>query len=319
MLILYDKQYEKIGEIEYFTLLEWVRRYSVAGEFTLTMPFTDENKKLLAVGHLIYYKPTKETAMINSLNVIMQNDGTEQLQVKGLHLLSLLSDRFSATSHSGDIRTLANNLINTTIVSPSNPNRKISNFIIKSFPTTGINVQVETGQQAIYQTITEQCEIYNVGAKIDFNISTKVFEFSLYQGTDRNVTFDRDFNNILEQDYFYSEASYKNTLVSETATYFDNNIGIDRKEVFADSENQAQAQAELLQYKKIEILDCVINPISPQFEYLKDYDLGDIVTVKNGALNIKIQKNIEEIKETYDRQGLHLTVVFGDLLLIKRT
>ena len=47
------------------------------------------------------------------------------------------------------------------------------------------------------------------------------------------------------------------------------------------------------------------------FEYMRDYDIGDIVTIVSESKGVSITQNIMEISEYYDKTGFHIYAIFG--------
>jgi hypothetical protein len=61
----------------------------------------------------------------------------------------------------------------------------------------------------------------------------------------------------------------------------------------------------------VESLDVkIIDPYTP-FEYMADYDIGDIVTIISESKGVSITQNIMEISEYYDKTGFHIYAIFG--------
>ena len=61
-------------------------------------------------------------------------------------------------------------------------------------------------------------------------------------------------------------------------------------------------------------METVIDNNTPQFVYLTDWNLGDIITTVNKKLDVKVQKNVLTIEEFYDTTDKSITVTFGDYL-----
>jgi hypothetical protein len=70
---------------------------------------------------------------------------------------------------------------------------------------------------------------------------------------------------------------------------------------------------KLYERRKRESFDAVANTNS-NLSYRKDFDLGDIVTVRSNLLGLSKRLRITEIIETYDENGLHVDLLFGDPL-----
>ena len=105
--------------------------------------------------------------------------------------------------------------------------------------------------------------------------------------------------------------------------------GLARKEIFIDAKDLASSEYEdnekylmalelrgsekLYEKRRRESFDAVANTNS-NLVYRKDFDLGDIVTVKSSLLGISRRLRITEIIETYDETGLSVDLIFGDPL-----
>ena len=105
--------------------------------------------------------------------------------------------------------------------------------------------------------------------------------------------------------------------------------GLPRKEIFIDAKDLASSEYEsnekylkalelrgsekLYEKRRRESFDAVANTNS-NLVYRKDFDLGDIVTVKSSLLGLSRRLRITEIIETYDETGLSVDLIFGDPL-----
>ena len=59
---IYNKDYERIGYIESYSYLNWVRRYSSTGEFELKC--APENLPLLSLGNILAKERDREAGII---------------------------------------------------------------------------------------------------------------------------------------------------------------------------------------------------------------------------------------------------------------
>ncbi|NFC87518.1 hypothetical protein EXN13_07450 [Clostridium botulinum] len=135
-------------------------------------------------------------------------------------------------------------------------------------------------------------------------------------------------------------------------TYMENGIGLDRHELYVDArdisdkeektrmvedrdlegniigEHEETYEAEipwdryeplllqrgkekLSECKKIETFNSKIN-IQSNNVYKKDYDLGDVVTIRDKKWNLMINERITEIEEIFDNNGKSVNVMFGN-------
>ncbi|APC80024.1 TPA: siphovirus ReqiPepy6 Gp37-like family protein [Clostridium botulinum] len=135
-------------------------------------------------------------------------------------------------------------------------------------------------------------------------------------------------------------------------TYMENGIGLDRHEIYVDArdisdkeektrmvedkdlegniigEHEETYEAEipwdryeplllqrgkekLSECQKIETFNSKIN-IQSNNVYKKDYDLGDVVTIRDKKWNLMINERITEIEEIFDNNGKSVNVMFGN-------
>lgn len=144
-------------------------------------------------------------------------------------------------------------MLNENIISPSIADRKISNFTFKPSTdnkVTGLTIDNQYTGDDLYTVIKGLCEENNIGFKIILTDDNK-FEFSLYAGADRSydqtenpyVVFSPNFENIINSNYYSSNANLKNvTLVagegegaSRKTTVVGSGSGLDRRELFTDA------------------------------------------------------------------------------------
>ena len=320
------RDFELQGVVTAYKSLKWTRRYNVVGDFELEMMLTAEDMALLAKDNIIYKKDTKEAAIILGRNIFTDAFGDERLIVRGKFLNKILDRRIASYSGTASLQSIINSMVNQNMISASNPKRNISGMVIKNVTLlNNPSATVEFKNVELLQAVTTLCQQYGIGFKINYNATAKQYELELYEGLERtDVAFSKQFNNVLDQEYFQDTGSHKNTCLVDIegaiTTVGDSNTGLSRKEVYTTFNTSStestveQGKTFLQSYKQMESMDTVIDTNSVQFLYLKDWDLGDIVTCKNAKWGVTIQRNILEIEEFYDTTGKYITVVFGDYI-----
>ena len=164
--------------------------------------------------------------------------------------------------------------------------------------------------------------------------------------------FSLDMENILTENYVKDNSSFRNTTLIAGAgegsarkkTTINNGIsGLDRLELFVDARDVSDTeQAEvtddegntttvdveipwseyeplllqrgnekLSECTKIETFEGTINTNANNV-YKVDYDLGDIVTIYDKDLGIKLDTRITEIEETYEKGKVEIVPTFGN-------
>jgi hypothetical protein len=187
----------------------------------------------------------------------------------------------------------------------------------------------------------------NMGYKITPDFSNNTLVFDVIQGVNRTagqyenprIIFDVKFKNLLSYEYYLSNANYRNVFyaslsgsksLSETPTamYYRNGEteaeGIKRREQqlnvsvnveVEDLYNQLKEYAlkDAAQYEKVETLTAVA---TNRYEYGKDYNLGDFVTVqaRKGIFKqklISMDTQITNITHRWGLRGVQRELGFG--------
>ncbi|WP_352399384.1 siphovirus ReqiPepy6 Gp37-like family protein [Anaerotignum sp.] len=315
------------GLITQYDSLRWTRRFNDIGECEIEMPFDEEVFKLLRINSVLYHKQNNEACFILQKNVTTDSYGNEKLTIIGKCISCILESRMTSFIGDTTISNLVTKLLNENFINATNINRNIPNMILGAVSLkNNPSISVKYENVDVYTILKEVTQQYDIGFRVNYDIPNKRYVFELYEGIiQTDVKFSKEFNNVIEQEYYLNTTQNKNTCIVEdnegsTITVNDGNKGLGRKETYMklDSQSTSTAQEQgklyLQQFKILESMDTVMDTNSIQFEYLKDWNLGDVVTTINKKLGVTIQKNIVEVEEFYDTSGLNLAVTFGDYL-----
>ena len=199
------------------------------------------------------------------------------------------------------------------------------------------------GMKTTYQTRLKQLDeeleklslVSGLGWDIILDIENKKWIFDVFEGrnltaeqaTNQPVIFSVNFDNIKAQQYIDSESGFKNIAyvggqgegVSRAITEVgEDTTGLERYETFVDARDledvaalpERGKQKLSAEMKEINTFDSEVLTKGP-FEYEKDWDLGDIVTVQNKKWGLTIDTRITEVTEIYEKNGFRLEVTFG--------
>ena len=309
------------GVIPQYTSFEWRRRFTAPGEFSLSLPFTREYFQLLQVGDVVFHRQHNEAAFVEEVNVISARDSSRTLTVRGRFVSSLLDRRVVNFSGSGDFVSIVSTLLQQNFINPTNPNRRVQNLRIVPFAVRASTISAKLDNDIFLDRLSSMLLSRSIGLRVDYNTANRSFDFSLYEGNESGAIFSSEYKNLLEQDYYKATRNLRTTCYVDEFVYGDEFAGLDRREIRTmQLEEEGSMSAEttarlfLLDFRSTETFDAVLNPQSKQFEYGVDWELGDIVSCRNSDFGIDITKNILEIVEYYDLNGLHITVIFGDYL-----
>lgn len=356
-LYIFNKNLELKGILEVYTSLRWIRSFYKAGKFELHCKLNSKTKELLTKDNLIYKKDDTELGCIESIKLHHSSNEDETIQVTGTFITGYLKRRINwgRLTFNGSCEMLMRKLVNDNAINPTNVNRKIPNLILGDLKSFNDEIHYQNSFGNILDELEKISNTYNVGYKIDFDYIERKLIFNTYKGIDRSLNqtiiapciFSRDFENILEQDYFESINNFKNTCLIAGAgegldrklTSIENGYGLDRYELFVDARDIAdkdrktndegeeieieippskyipllvqRGEEKLKECKEINTFDSKVNTRGNNI-YKKDYDLGDIVTVFDKKWNIQLDARITEIEEVYENGNLEINPIFGN-------
>lgn len=241
------------------------------------------------------------------------------------------------------VRLMNNNIIYPGIEATAE-DRKMSIFdgVKISLTSSGVvyTNEVHAGD-TVYKAVTDICKNVGYGIKTVFNSTRTKLVPTIYQGKNKSrkqttntpVIFSPAYDNLAESEQLVSWANYANSgfLMSGAAEekalyYYGLASGINRYEMFINaSDIPAQSKSglgvgayetvletryqEQLANHKFNVSFSGKATSVETFEYKKDYNLGDIVTVENNY-GASETARIVEIIETYDMDGYTITPVF---------
>ena len=341
-LIVLDSNLDAVDIVDTYESLIWTERYQKHGDFELYTAVSDEILRLM---HPDYYLTTRDSeyVMIIEDNVIKSDiENGNHLTTTGRSLESILMRRilWGYTSIDGNLQNGIESLLNSCIINPTNPDRKINNFIFEASTDPAITNLSLTAQYAagseLYETITKICTEYGIGFKITLN-DHKQFVFKLYAGADRSynqvnnqyVVFSPNYENLTNSNYLETKSSYKNVgLVGGEGEGLDRRYasvgtgtGLNRREVFIDANDitsdvgdgtsitDAQYTA-ILQQRGLEEL--ANKGVTTSFEgeaettimyrYGEDFFMGDIVQIADEYGHESISR-VTELVRSEDEGG----------------
>lgn len=205
---------------------------------------------------------------------------------------------------------------NTYSVPPPNQGDRI--------PEPVPSIEVEIKPQTLYSAIKDLCDSYDMGFRVLWNNNPGSFQFQVYTGFNRTtsqdvnpvVIFSPDLDNLRQTSTFSSIHDEKNVVmvISDTHTLFvygsgaEKKSGLDRRGLILEvtdipeglDEGEIEVflydrgMAELAKHREQYLFDGEIQPRS-QFRYGRDYELGDLVELRNYAGEDQQMMVIEQI------------------------
>lgn len=331
---VYDDNFTLLSKCPAVEQFRWVRRFSRPGEFLLITSFSPEKLQLyrppiidrttnrvIREGNIIYKRDNDEACLITGVNVVMLLDGDIRLIVRGWSLSRILDRRVVVLNGDFTLNNLLTTIVNDNFLSLG-PRSMSPLLRLISMPNFGGDIiPVEYRRSEVLTNVIDLCQENAIGLRIRYNISNRTYDLEFYNPVESVAVFDKEWGNVLEQDYIENVENYKNTVLVGENFIFNNDItGISRREMAAPEPREGATRFSqialdaLNRSRAIRTLSSRIDVESVQFEYGKDWDLGSIVLSRNRSIGFSEKEVITEIIEFFDKEGKNVEVNTGDYI-----
>ena len=95
-LIILNKKFERIGELEDYSSLIWASRYYKCGDFEVVVPIDEYHLNLLQSGYYVMREDDDYVGIIEDPEYLDNEDQSQMMVIKGRFLSSILSRRIIA-------------------------------------------------------------------------------------------------------------------------------------------------------------------------------------------------------------------------------
>lgn len=337
-LLVYEvtnESFEVVGIIDAISI-SWTKYFNKFADISLKVLATKQNIELLTKNRIIYPKGGTDAAFIDIVEIQKTEKGELILQIKGRTLESLLDRRvhYGRTVFKNIlICDIATTLVTSAFITSPLSNRNLKFFKVSEdypdiYPELGV-CQYSWG--SIYEHIKDLCETYpNLGYEMQFNPEEKRIIFQILQSNDHTensenpVVFSSALNNILSSEYYSSIRDFKNVAwvagegtgssrVSEVAGDIDSK-GYARFEYYVDARDlQKEGSLTSEQYrelltnrgleklsglKKVDTISAKIFLSNSQYVYRTDYKVGDMVTIEDKDIGVKLDAQVTGLRES---------------------
>lgn len=325
-LYIYSPSIEQLGVIDSFSSLRWRRRFFEPGEFELHCPANSDNLALLAEGNIIARLDRCEAGVIEGLTVESTDESGDELTVTGRMGSSLLDRRIitPAISFTGTAEAAMRKIVSDNAIAA----RPIPGLTLG---TPG-NFTPACSFQVRYKGVLETLEAIGKAAPLGFrlrlDIPQRAWVFEAYNGADKTVTqtarpyvlFSDGFGNISGPKYTLNNTGYCNfayvggeendsgqvlVTVDQTNGEPQRELWVDAKDLKKGDLSDTEYHAQLNQ-RGLEKLSGTVKAESfeasavdtKNFQYLSDWDLGDIVSFEKWGL--RLDQRITEVEEIFE-------------------
>ena len=323
------------GIIEAYEYLRWTRRYSRCGSFELKAIATDTNLSLLKIGNILWKNDDEESGLIEFVE--LTGSDREFIQVNGRFATSFLARRIvlGTETLSGDLGAAIRQLVDSNLINPSNTSRKINGITCET-AVLGVSVNTQTSYRNLMDAVTGFCDAASVGIKTVFNPKTGLFTIVPYLGGNSQAVFSREYENIIEQIFTQSVVDYATFALvagegegaARTRVTVGGGEGEARYEIYVDARDLREedfpgkyndalvfrGQSKLAESAMVQAFDVTVNQYG-NLTYKVDFDIGSRIQAVSKHWGLSLNARITEIEESYDREGMSLSAVFGKPLL----
>lgn len=338
---VYNRELKRKGTIENQTSLQWHRKYNDCGTFELHCPVTKENLRLLQPGNIIAIGDKKEAAVIRGDQSEEESSVANEIIRKGYFLPVYFGDRLTGPlfNFSGTAEDAMRYMIKRAA--------DIEHMQIAEGIGDTTKITFQSTYKNLLTQISKIAKFAELGFRVVPNFKEKTMTFETYKGINRTqnqkenakVIFSERYKNLNQVKHNYSDETLKTKIIVGGAGEGINRIfvevgggtGFDLREDFLDAadinkEEFTDAQYTealkmrgleyLTEHTAIENFEAEVEP-DMNFIYGRDYNLGDVVTIKKDKWNTAQNLRITEVCEVYEYGKMYVVPTFGVALPIK--
>lgn len=333
-LFYLNSNYEIISMIS-ASNIQWRRKYYECGSFSIQIQpnVYDSTAKYIWTPH----RP--ELGVITQVNYI-KSKREIYIQLSGYFAESLLDQAVCL-----DTADISNDDVCVGLTNFG----KLYYESCKCTPNIIFNSPTISGTATSFNAIGENIgtKIYSIGKmhQISHNIvlGSSGLEFNMWKGVDRSinqsennpVVFSNNFNVLNNINMLISNTNYKNkflakikgSLVGSEDDYkymYTSDIPDNPKWIMIDGTSVETTYDSAIEFCKNDLensygltLDLDFNADDTNYKYLKDFDLGDIITVLLPEINIQEDARIIEINEVFKKNSHTISIKFGNTNIVK--
>lgn len=340
-IYLLDNQLRRTTIVDLYKSLIWTERYSEYGDFELVLHNTRNNLNLFQNGTRIRIAKSNRIMEVETVSVKEDANGAETLTVTGRSLEFVLINRchpkwvYGPGTPSAIANAIFKDLCITGVISVDDRIPQLVEGISSpagNIPEPTEEITMTLGPGEIYESIKQICDIYNLGFRIIRNGEDPVsLYFEVYTGDDRTSTqnlkpaviFSKSLENLSNISSISSVVDYKNTayVFSENGfeiVYADSTntsmAGFERRVLLVEANDidlvagpeltailRQKGREELAKNRAVIAFDGEI-PQTNTYRYGVDYNLGDMVELRDTDGKINIMRVTEQIFIS-DEQG----------------
>ena len=351
-LIVYDKNIEPVGIVDTESELLWERRFYEAGYFEMIVPPTENNNALLQTGNILVRAETPEAGRILYLGKNTDTSGNATVTVIGRFLSYVLHGHIvrGIQTRSGNAEAIMRDLVESVCIDGADADI-IPGLVLGAECGATAEISIRLEYNDLHDALKEIARLSGVGFRIRLDPNTKNFIFECINGIDRTanqyenpqVIFSPDYDTIVGE---VSSTEDDSTLVNAVTMRYSGEFGdvavrydpaeasgIKLQEICVTTDKcVTRTLPDGAVVLNVEATKALLLSLAPQyikpahfgisaavantgsFEYRRDYDIGDIVTVQYKPYDITINRRIHRMTESYTETGMNIIPTLGEIM-----
>lgn len=334
-----DSNFNPVAVIDCYKSLIWTKRYYTCGDFELYVPADESLLQYFQPDYFVTRDDDDSVMIIERLEIQTDVENGDYFIVSGRSLESVLSRRIVGSQ---------------TIIKVDDVVQGLKELVTEW--TYGINLTIDDSLTYAYDLITQItgdvlmnavssiCMRFGIGFRMTLSGST--LNLAFYQGSEVDVIFSPEFDNMLNSKYVFDITNYANyakvmgegTGLNRLSVIINRTTpgatGLALRRIYVDARDISRNDGsisttdylpmmiergweKLAEHEVTKTFEAEINPQSP-FAYKTDYNLGDIVTVTN-EYGVTAKPRIVEIVESWDDTGYTAIPTFDGLEVVSNT
>lgn len=331
---IFDNKINFLGEVDNFTSLFIILKWETYGEFEFHVSAKYLN--ILKKGNFIMLnRDGKRSGIIEEIEFVSEEK--DELTVRGFTFNYLLTHRITEPPRGEAYHTFNTNienimfaLVSVNAVEPADSNRKIPLLVLGKSKGRGEVLNFQSRYKVLAEELTTLSKTSGLGFCIELDYKNKRLIFEVLEGKNLSaeqrdnppIIFSKDFDNIVKETFTESDTGYKNVgyvagqgegADRELVILNNSKSGFERRELFIDARDiedggnlEDRGKVKLAEHKQVSTFECVVNTR----DYLKEWNLGDIVTIVDKKLGKTQHQQVTEVKEIYEN-GFKVEPTFG--------
>lgn len=349
-LWIYSEDFELLGVVDTASSIIWASRFRQCGDFEIYVPASAAMLDLLQIDRIVARTDDEMACFIEKVEITTDEENGDFMTVSGRCLRSILDRRivWDQTQLSGTLENGMRKLVTDAFISPAIAARKYSGLTLAAAHGYTETVSAQYTGTNLLAAYEELCATKNFGFKIILERDgwkPGKLVLDIYKGVDRSmnqsknprVVFSEEYDNLTTSTYTKDKAAYKTVALvagegegrarrRTTVSRSEDQEGLHRRELYVDARDISSNEGEitdsaylaqlaergsagLAEATIVESMDGAVEA-QQMYTYGKDYNLGDLVTVRNKH-GVQADAQVLEVVEVWDDTGYTCTPTFG--------